>query len=450
MVPIRMNDHLRGAVAALAPQMRADLERLVRIPSVAFEGFDPAPVREAAEATRDILAGAGLGGVRLIELSGGQPAVFGEIAGPPGFPTVLLYAHYDVQPAGPEKLWDAPPFQPVVRDGRLYGRGSADDKSGIAIHAAALRAFEGRPPVTVKVIVEGEEEATTQNLPALVGGNRDRLAADVILVADSGNWRNGEPTLTTTLRGVVDCTVEVQTLELPVHSGAYGGAAPDALMALIRMLATLHDDRGNVAIDGLVRMPWNGVEYGEEPFRAEAGVLPEVELVGEGPLAERLWTKPAVNVIGIDAPTIHGSRNVLVDRARARVSLRLPPNENPERALQILVDHLEAAAPWGAHVHVREGAPADGCAVPTGGPAHTAARGALAEAYGRPVVETGSGGSVPLIPVLAAAFPHAELLLMGAMDERSNIHAQNESVDLAEVERAALAEALLLERLANV
>lgn len=445
-----MSDQLRSAVAALAPQMRADLERLVRIPSVAFEGFDPAPVREAAEATRDILAEAGLGGVRLIELPDGRPAVFGEIAGPPGSPTVLLYAHYDVQPAGPDELWDAPPFQPVVRDGRLYGRGSADDKSGIAIHAAALRAFGSRPPVTVKVIIEGEEEATTKNLPALVGGNRDLLAADVIVVADSGNWRNGEPTLTTTLRGVVDCTVEVQTLELPVHSGSYGGAAPDALMALIRMLATLHDDRGNVAIGGLVTMPWGGVEYGEEPFRIEAGVLPGVELVGEGPLAERLWTKPAVNVIGIDAPTIHGSRNVLVDRARARVSLRLPPNENPERALQILVDHLEAVAPWGARVHVRKGAPADGCAVPTGGPACAAARSALAEAYGRPVVETGSGGSVPLIPVLAATFPRAELLIMGAMDERSNIHAQNESVDLDELERAALAEALLLERLANV
>ena len=445
-----MNDQLRGAVAALAPQMRADLERLVRIPSVAFEGFDPAPVREAAEATGDVLAAAGLGGVRLLDLPGGHPAVFGEIAGPPGSPAVLLYAHYDVQPAGPDELWDAPPFQPVVRDGRLYGRGSADDKSGIAIHAAALRAFRGRPPVTVRVIVEGEEEATTENLPALVGGNRDLLAADVIVVADSGNWRNGEPTLTTTLRGVVDCTVEVQTLELPVHSGAYGGAAPDALMALIRMLATLHDDRGNVAIKGLVAMPWSGVEYEEEPFRIEAGVLPGVELVGEGPLAERLWTRPAVNVIGIDAPTIHGSRNVLVDRARARVSLRLPPNENPERALQILVDHLESAAPWGARVRVRRGPPADGCAVPTGGPAHAAARSALAEAYGRPVVETGSGGSVPLIPVLAATFPRAELLIMGAMDERSNIHAQNESVDLAEVERSALAEALLLERLANV
>ncbi len=440
---------LRRAVAGLMPGIRADLERLVRIPSVGFAGFDPATVRESAEATADILRAAGLPGVRLIELAGGHPAVFGEWAAPPGTPTVLLYAHHDVQPAGPEELWNTPPFEPVVKDGRLFGRGSSDDKSGIVIHAGVLRAFEERPPVGVKVIVEGEEEATTEHLPDLVEGNRELLAADVIVVADSGNWRTGEPTLTTTIRGVVDCTVEVRTLELPVHSGAYGGAAPDALVALIRMLATLHDDRGNVAIEGLRSMPWAGVDYPEEAFRAEAGLLPGVELVGEGSLAERLWTRPAVSVIGIDAPTVHGSRNILVDAARARVSLRVPPNEDPERALELLARHLEAAAPWGAHVAVTGGDPGRGYEAPAEGPAYEAATRALEDAYGRPAVAMGGGGSVPLVPVLASTYPKAEILLMGAMDDRSNTHAQNESVDLAELERATLAEALLLSYLAE-
>jgi len=445
-----MTPDLRTAVAALAPRMRADLERLVRIPSVAFEGFDPGPVRASAEATADILGSAGFEGVRLIELPGDHPAVFGQVDGPEGASTVLLYAHHDVQPSGPEELWDTPPFEPTIRDGRLFGRGSADDKSGIAVHAGVLRAFEGQPPVTLKVIVEGEEEATTENLPRLVHGHSDLLAADVIVVADSGNWRTGEPTLTTTLRGLVDCFVEVHTLALPVHSGSYGGPAPDALVVLIRMLATLHDERGNVAIQGLATGPWRGVEYPEDAFRAEAGVLPGVELIGDGSLAERLWTKPSVSVIGIDAPTVHGSRNILVDRARARVSLRIPPTEDPEHALSLLTQHLERVVPWGARVTLTRGSPAFGFAVPTGGPAHEAARRALAEAYGRDVVEMGSGGSIPLIPVLAEAFPNAEILLVGPMDERSNIHAQNESVDLAELERAALAEALLLEGVADL
>ncbi len=428
--------------------MREDLERLVRIPSVAFDGFDPAQVRRSAEATADILGSAGLGGVRLIELPGDHPAVFGQVDGPAGSPTVLLYAHHDVQPSGPEELWDTPPFEPIEKDGRLFGRGAADDKSGIVIHAAVLRAFEGRPPVTVKVIVEGEEEASTENLPNLVRGNRELLEADVIVVADSGNWRTGEPTLTTTLRGVVDCVVEVRTMELPVHSGMYGGAAPDALMALIRMLATLQDERGSVAVAGLTSAPWHGVAYPEDAFRTEAGLLPGVELVGEGPLSERLWTKPSINVIGIDAPAVHGSRNILVDRARARISLRIPPGEDPKRALDLLTAHLEAAAPWGARVQVTRGNPAKGFAAPTEGPAHRAARAALAEAYGREVVEMGSGGSIPLVPALTETFPEAELLLLGAMDDRSNIHAQNESVDLAELGRATLGQALMLERLA--
>ncbi len=441
------DEALREAVRADAGRVRGELERLVRIPSVALEGFDPAPVRRSAEVTAEILEAAGLPSVGLLEVPGGHPAVFGELPAPGGAPTVLLYAHHDVQPAGPEELWTTPPFEPSLRDGRLYGRGAADDKSGVVIHAAALRAFGGRPPVGVKVIVEGEEEATTDNLPRLVHDRPGLLAADVIVVADSGNWRTGEPTLTTTLRGVVDCTVEVETLEAPVHSGAYGGAAPDALMALVRILATLQDADGSVAVAGLRSFPWEGSEYPAEAFRAEARLLPGVQLVGRGRLEERLWTRPSVNVIGLDAPPVRGARNILVDRARAKVSLRVPPGEDPHRALDLLARHLEAAAPWGARVRVSRGDAGSGFAAASGGPAHRAAREALEEAYGRPVAEMGSGGSIPIVPALAGAFPGAEVLVMGAMDDRSNIHAQDESVDLAEVERATLAEALLLLRL---
>jgi acetylornithine deacetylase/succinyl-diaminopimelate desuccinylase-like protein len=444
-----VTDALRRAIGGQMPRVREELERLVRIPSVAFEGFDPGPVRESAEATAEIIGSAGCEGVRLFELPSGHPAVFGEIQAPDAAPTVLLYAHHDVQPAGPEDLWDTPPFEPVERDGRLFGRGTADDKSGIVLHSAALRAFGGRPPVGVKVLIEGEEEATIEHLPKLVRDNAGLLAADVIVVADSGNWKTGEPTLCATLRGVVDCTIEVQTLGLPVHSGSYGGAAPDALVALIRALSTLHDERGRCAVEGLATMPWTGADYPENFFRQESTMLPGVELVGDGTLAERIWTKPAVSVIGIDAPPVHGARNILVDRARAKVSLRIPPDEDPKRALDLLTAHLEAAVPWGAKVSILRGQEALGAAVSTEGPAYDAAREALEDAYGKPAAEMGGGGSVPLIPVMAETFPKAEILMMGAMDHLSNTHAQNESVDLAEIERAALAEALLLARLGS-
>ncbi|MEX2276132.1 MAG: M20/M25/M40 family metallo-hydrolase [Actinomycetota bacterium] len=436
-------------IRELAPTIRADLERLVAIPSVAFGGFPPEPVREAADATADILRSAGLPGVRLLELEDGFPAVFGQIPAPSGAPTVLLYAHYDVQPAGPMDLWTSPPFEPVVRNGRLFGRGSADDKSGVVLHAATVRAFAGAPPVGVKVLIEGEEESTTEHLPELIAANRHLLAADVIVVADSGNITTGAPTLTTTLRGVIDLTIEVRSLEVPIHSGSFGGAAPDALLALIRMVASLHDEAGSVAVAGLESAPTPLAPWDEEAFRREAGVLDGTELVGRGTIAERAWAMPAINVIGIDAPTVHGARNILVDRARARISLRVPPGEDPERAIGAVEAHLRAAAPWGVRFEATAGEPGAGFDAPTTGPAYAAARRALQAAYGAEVVTMGSGGSVPLIPVLAEVFPEAEILLMGAMDDRSNTHAQDESVDLAELERAVLAQVVLLDELAH-
>lgn len=445
-----MREDLRTAVAGDMARTRADLERLVRIPSIAFPGYDTAPVRASAEATADILASSGFQGVRLIELPDVEhPAVFGEVRGPAGAPTVLLYAHHDVQPEGPVEQWHSPPFEPVERDGRLYGRGTADDKCGVAIHAAALRALGGTPPVTIKVLVEGEEESSTEHLPFLIGGHRDLLAADVIGVADGGNWRAGVPTLETSIRGVVDCRVTVRVLDLAVHSGVFGGPIPDALSALARILASLHRDDGSVAIEGLRSGPWDGVAIDEAELRHEAPMRPGVRLIGTGPIAERLWTGPAVSVLGIDAPRVREASNQLVPVASAKVSLRLAPDEDPVRGRELLAAHLRAHAPWGVETTVDEGEAGSGMRIRDDGPAVTAMKAAMEAAYGQPVARIGSGGSVPLVPVLHGTFPDAEILMYGASDERSQYHSIDESVGLADLERTALAETLWLASLGD-
>lgn len=436
-------DSIRAAVRDGMSQLVEDLRALVEIPSIAFPGFDRAPVLEAAEKTAALLRDAGCA-VRMLELPEGPPAVFGEIEGPQGAPTVLLYAHYDIQPIGEPDAWLSEPYELTERDGRLYGRGAADNKAGICMHLAAIRAFGGKPPVGIKVLIEGEEETGRSDLEEYVVAHPDLFAADAVVVADMGNWRAGEPTLTTSLRGVTDCEIEVRTLASPVHSGSYGGPVPDALMALIRALATLTDDDANVTIDGLTGTPWTGHEPSEEGIRIESGMLDGVAFVGAGTLGERLWSKPSVNVIGIDAPGVEGSRNALVHEARARVSLRVPPAEDPGHALELLVKHLEHAVPWGAQVTVTPGAQGAGFAAAAGGRMSEMARAALETAYGKPVVAMGSGGSIPLVSSFAAALPGAEIVLWGTEDGACAIHAPNESVDRDELERASLAEALFL------
>jgi cysteinylglycine-S-conjugate dipeptidase len=438
---------LRDAVTAAMPETLAGLERLVRIPSRGYPGYDPADVRGSAETTRDIFIAAGVANARLLELEGGHPAVFGQLDGPEGAPTVLLYAHHDVQPEGPLDQWDSPPFEPQIRDGRLFGRGAADDKSGVAIHAAALRALGPNPPVTVKVLVEGEEECSTEHLPDLVQGNAELIRADVAVIGDGGNYRTGVPTITTSIRGVTDCVVEVRVLEQAQHSGAFGGPIPDAITALSRIIATLHDDDGNVAIEGLKRFEWSGMAVPEEELREEAGVVAGVEMIGDRSIADRLWAGPAVAVLGVDAPAIHGSSNQIVPVARARVSLRVAPGDDPVAANRKLIDHLKANAPWGVEVSVDGGGGFEaghGYIVDTDNAAYAAAREALAEAYDGGVIDAGSGGSIPLVPMLAETFPGIAILMWGAMDERSNIHSVNESVALSEIEHMALTEALFL------
>jgi acetylornithine deacetylase/succinyl-diaminopimelate desuccinylase-like protein len=366
----------------------------------------------------------------------------------------LLYAHHDVQPEGPADQWLTPPFEPTIRDGRLYGRGAADDKSGIAIHAAALRALgvpEGSAlPVTVKIVVEGEEECTTEHLPDLVEGHADLLRADVAVVADGGNYRTGVPTICTSVRGISGCTVTVRVLPIAQHSGSYGGPIPDAITALARMLATLHDERGDVAVKGLHAFEWSGMQVPEHELREESRVLDSVEMIGTGTLSDRLLSKPAIAVLGLDAPRVDESSNQIVPEACARVSLRLAPGDDPAAGREALVSHLRAAAPWGVEVEIEANEAGMGYMVDTTTPAYGAARDALVAAFDHDVVEIGSGGSIPLVPMLAQTFPGIAVLIVGAGDERSNFHSLDESVDLTDLERMVVAEALLIRNLGDL
>jgi acetylornithine deacetylase/succinyl-diaminopimelate desuccinylase-like protein len=438
---------LRAAIARELPGVRADLERLVRIPGIAFEGFDHSHVERSAEATAELLRGCGLD-VTIVR-AGGQPAVIGRRPAPPGGRTVLLYAHHDVQPTGDAALWDTEPFEPVERDGRLYARGAADDKAGIMAHVAALRAFGEALPVGVVVFVEGEEEYGSESLERLLAEHRDELAADVIVIADSGNWDVGVPALTTSLRGIVNCFVELRTLDHAVHSGMFGGPVPDALTALSRLLATLHDEAGDVAVDGLVTRQASALDYPEDRLRAEAGMVDGVSFIGTGRLVDRIWTKPAISVLGVDAPRTAEAPNALVPAAKAKLNVRLAPGDDPKSAYAALRAHLEKHAPWGARVTVTfesDGAP---CVIDASGPAYEAARAAFREAWdGVDAVDLGVGGSIPFIATFQEMFPQAAILVTGVEDPHSRAHGPNESLHLAEFERVCLAEALLLAKVA--
>jgi cysteinylglycine-S-conjugate dipeptidase len=440
--------HMQAKVSSLMPEIREELEHLVRIPSVSFEGFDPSNVRRSAELTREILESAGMG-TQILEVEGAHPAVLGRIPAPDGAPTVLLYAHHDVQPQGPAELWTSPPFEPEERGGRLYGRGVADDKSGIAVHLAAIRAWDGRPPVGVTVFVEGEEESSSEHLPDFLSRYSDLLRADAVILADSGNWRVGEPAITTSLRGIVSLFIEIRTLDHAVHSGEYGGPIPDALTVLCRTLATLHDDRGNPAVAGLVGGDADPLDLTEDEVRGWAGVRPGVQLLGEGTLTSRMWMKPCIDVLGIDAPRTQEASNQLVPVAKAKVSMRIPPGQDPAAAQEALVKHLESNVPWGAEVLIEVEGTGSPYALDAEGPAFEAMRRGFKEAFGRDTVHMGAGGSIPFLAAFADRFPGAALLLTGAMDPMSNAHSENESLDLRDLERTSLAEALFLGYLAE-
>ena len=432
------------------PSIRADLDRLVRIPSVSADPAAAPQLRVCAAEVAALLRRAGLTQVDLLTVEGSQPAVLASRPGPPGAPTVLLYAHHDVQPTGDRADWDSDPFEPAERDGRLYGRGAADDKAGIAVHLAALRAHGDQLPVGVIVLIEGEEEIGSPALLPFLDAYQDRMRADVVVFADAVNWTVDVPSLTTTLRGGCSVVVEVRTLHHAVHSGLYGGPVPDALTALCRMLATLHDERGDVAVPGLVRGNADPLDLTEAQLRADAGVLDGVRLTGTGGLTERLWAGPAIAVIGIDAPSVQAASNTLIPSARAKVSMRIAPGDDAARAGEALAAHLRAHAPWGVQVTVQLGAPAAPFTARTGGRAHAAARAALTQAWGRPAVDIGTGGSIPFVTAYAQRFPAAEILVTGVEDPDTRAHGANESLSLVMFERACLAEALLLHNLGHL
>ncbi len=447
-----MSDELREAVREVVPSARADLEALIRIPSVSADPGAAGEVRRCAEVTAELFRGVGAPRVEILDgVEGGQPAVLASYPAPPGRPTVLLYAHHDVQPAGDPGGWTSLPFEPAERDGRLHGRGSADDKAGIAAHLAVLRAYDGQPPVGVTVFVEGEEEIGSPTLGAFLERFRDQLTADVIVLADSANLEIGTPALTTSLRGMAACVVEVRALEHGVHSGVYGGAAPDALTALCRLLGTLHDEQGNVAIEGLVTAEAPRAEYPEERFRAEAAMLDGVRLLGTGGIAERLWAKPSASVLAIDTTRVADASNTLLPVARAKVSVRLAPGDDAARAWEALARHLREHAPWGVRVAVLDREIGQPFVIDAQGPVFDAARAAFREAYGNDLVDIGIGGSIPFVAEFATAFPDAAILVTSAgADHNCRAHSTDESLPLADFERACVAEALLLANLARL
>jgi acetylornithine deacetylase/succinyl-diaminopimelate desuccinylase-like protein len=443
-----MTEQLQAAVRREMPRARQDLEALVRIPTISADAAHAADVVRAVDAVAELAREAGAADVQVLSAQGGQPALVATWPAPEGAPTVLLYAHLDVQPTGPEQEWTAPPFEPTERGGRLYGRGAADDKAGVLMHLAVLRAFDGRPPVGVVLFLEGEEEIGSPTLPALLADNRELLRSDVIVIADSANASVEVPAFTTSLRGLVDVCVEVRVLERPVHSGVYGGAVPDALTAMCRLLATLHDAAGDVAVEGLHANRSGAPDPDEQTFRADAGMLDGVRLIGSGSVPERLWHKPAIAVLGMDAPATSAASNVLLPRARAKVSLRLAPGTDEHAALKLLSDHLTAHAEWGSHVEVTPGSTGGAFALEATGDVYDLAREAFEQAYGNAPVETGIGGSIPFIAEFARTYPGATVLVTGVGDPASRWHGIDESLHLGMWERACLAEALLLHRLA--
>lgn len=446
-------DQIRASVNANFGTTVSELSELVAIPGIAWEAFDASQLDRSAAAVAELIRDAGVDDVQILRVNKddgtpGGPAIVARKAAAPGYPTVVLYAHHDVQPPADLTLWETEPFVAVEKDGRLFGRGAADDKAGIMAHIASLRALEsvlgGDLGLGVTFFIEGEEEAGSPTFSTFLKTHHALLEGDVIVVADSANWKIGVPALTTSLRGLVDGTIEVKVLDHAVHSGMFGGPILDAATLLSRLIATLHDDDGSVAIAGLVTGEPGELEYEEEVFRADSGVLDGVTLAGTGSLTSRLWTKPALSIIGIDVPSVAMSSNTMLPAARAKFSLRLAPGQDPAAALEAVKAHVAANAPFGAQVGVTAGEQGQAFSTDTNADAARTALWALGESWGVPAVESGMGGSIPFIADLNEQFPNAQILVTGVEDPDSRAHSANESLHLGDFEKAIVAEALML------
>ena len=441
---------LHDVVRDLLPGVLSDLGDLVAFESVSADPTRASEIERSALAIVGLLVDAGCHDARIVRANGGAPAVIARFPAPAGMPTVCLYAHHDVQPEGDPAGWATPPFMATEVNGRLYGRGVSDDKGGFAVHLAALRAFGGKPPVGVTLFIEGEEEVGSTDLAQLLEENREDLTADVFVIADSDNWAVGQPAFTTSLRGVASCIVEVRTLDHGVHSGGYGGVVPDALTALCRLLATLHDDQGNVAIAGLATAPAPAMEYPPERLREESGLFDGVDWIGSGSFVERMWCKPAVSVIALDATPVDKASNTLIPVARAKISARIAPSDDAAKALAAMIRHLNDHAPWGSQVTVTEGETAAGSLIDFTGPYAEAARTAFTQAWGLEPVLIGQGGSIPMVADFGKAFPDATILITAVGDPDSRAHGANESLHLGDFAAACLAETLMLQAFAQL
>ncbi|MDR0285242.1 MAG: M20/M25/M40 family metallo-hydrolase [Propionibacteriaceae bacterium] len=427
----------------VSEQLLADLRSLVAIPSIGALPQHAADLRTSAETIAALLADVGCPDVRIVD-GPCAPAVIGRFPAPEGQPTICFYSHHDVQPIGDPADWSYPPLEVTVVGDRVYGRGAADDKGGVVVHLATLREFGGRPPVGVTVFIEGEEEIGSPHTLEFLREHGHLIEADAYVILDAGNWAPGEPAFTTTLRGVCDAVIEVQTLDHALHSGQFGGVAPDALTTLCRLLATLHTAVGDVAVAGLRTSHHFDIDYTSESIRREAGLLDGVAELGSGSIADRLWAKPSVTVIGLDTVSVEESSNTLIPTARARVSLRVPPGMLAAEALDALVAHCETHAPWGAHVRVTRGSCGNPGEVPTDGPLVGHGLAAYESAFGRPPVFIGQGGAIPLVGELHEHFPAAEFLVTGIADPDSRMHAPNESVSLSDLVKTVAAQAAFL------
>lgn len=439
---------IRERVEAVLPGVTDDLVHLVSIPSISSQPEHAADVASAADEVVGYLKMVGCDRVKVVQ-AGGQPAVIAHFDVDPALPTVCLYAHYDVQPTGEVSLWTSPPFEATVRGDRMFGRGTADDKAGVAAHLAALRAFDGKPPVNVVVLIEGEEEQGSPTLATILAENADDLEADVYIIADCENYAIGQPAFTTSLRGVVDCLIEVRTLEHGVHSGQFGGLVPDALTTLCRLLATLHDADGNVAVEGLMDNSTLYPTYPESTAVDESGKLDSVQLIGSGPEAARTWAKPAISVIGLDATSIAESSNTLIPVARARVSVRIAPGDDAESAWQAVKAHLESHIEWGAQLSVRNTERANPCTMEIAPQIAEKADRAWREAFGVDPMRIGTGGTIGMIAEFQGRFPDATVLGTAVSDPDCRMHGIDESLYLPDWRNACLAEALLLAELAE-
>lgn len=456
--PSDVDDAIRSAVSGGLPSTIADLSRLVRIPSVSWEAFDPAYVRQSAEAVAALARDTGV--FDSVEITQapigtgdelGQPAVLATRRAKNGRPTVLLYAHHDVQPPGKDEDWNSRPFEPTVRGDRIYGRGAADDKAGVMAHIASLRALTEAIgddfDLGLALFIEGEEEFGSRSFANFLAANRDALAADAIIVADSANWDELTPALTIGLRGNVTFRLTVRTLDHASHSGMFGGAVPDAMLAAIKLLATFWDADGSVAIDGLTSSPGETPPYSEAQLRAETGLLPGVTPIGTGSILSRIWSQPSITVTGIDAPTVANASNTLSPSIVVRVSVRVAPGQTARDAADAIEKHLRSHAPFGAVLEIDDLDLGDPFLVDTSGYAVGEAKRAMADAWGVEPVELGIGGSIPFIADLVREFPDAEILVTGVEDPHSRAHSPNESLHLGVFRRSVLAEALLLGRL---